>query len=657
MRKAISFILLLLVASAMFNSDVSAITVGNADFEEPAVGVGDYTYTLYPWVGVQGGAYPPWISHNYYGDEPAPQSQVAVPEGGWVYQKLEATYVEGGAYVFSIDVSLSEAADGWEIFFYDADAGSYNAPLVSVKHTDPGQSDEYGWVGWDRKSVTYIATAQEDGHAIGIGFAGTGVYSLFDNAAVTVPVKAFLPEPWNGQEDVLTNASLSWWSGRDPNAPNMVDPSLTAYNLYMSNGSPTDPNLSFVDTIAVTDGQLRCTYAPPEPLGFDKTYYWRVDAVREGDANALPGDVWVFKTAEAVPVIDPATPADIFVDAGSDPELTVIAANPFTGSSDDVSYQWYKVGTPDQMLEDGAEYSGTRTAVLAIIDVQVDDEGQYYCVVTNTYGNNAMATSRSARVTVKKIVGWWKLDEASGSIASDSSGLGNTGTVAGDPVWKPAEGMDGGALDLDGTGDAIDVPGFSLTSNTVTFTAWINGWKANNWAGIVFSRRSNQACGMHFGANNTLHYTWNNNAASTYNWTEGPVIPRDEWAFVAVTIEPDRATAYVYSSEGGLQFSSNEIAHIAQTIDNLKLGWDSNDEARRFRGLLDDVRIYNYALQPLEIADVILEVKPDASMCLGNPPLDLSGPDGQPDCIVNIFDLAVVAAEWMRCNAIPDCDY
>ena len=33
------------------------------------------------------------------------------------------------------------------------------------------------------------------------------------------------------------------------------------------------------------------------------------------------------------------------------------------------------------------------------------------------------------------LVGWWKLDESSGTTAYDSSGLGNDGTLGGSPQW------------------------------------------------------------------------------------------------------------------------------------------------------------------------------------------------------------------------------
>jgi len=47
-----------------------------------------------------------------------------------------------------------------------------------------------------------------------------------------------------------------------------------------------------------------------------------------------------------------------------------------------------------------------------------------------------------------RLIGHWKLDEGAGTIASDSSGLGNDGTLGGNPQW--VAGIMGGALDLDG---------------------------------------------------------------------------------------------------------------------------------------------------------------------------------------------------------------
>jgi hypothetical protein len=51
--------------------------------------------------------------------------------------------------------------------------------------------------------------------------------------------------------------------------------------------------------------------------------------------------------------------------------------------------------------------------------------------------------------------GWWKFDEGSGSVAIDSSGLGNNGTISGATF---ADGIRNGALSFDGTNDSVTVP-------------------------------------------------------------------------------------------------------------------------------------------------------------------------------------------------------
>ena len=44
------------------------------------------------------------------------------------------------------------------------------------------------------------------------------------------------------------------------------------------------------------------------------------------------------------------------------------------------------------------------------------------------------------------LVGYWRLDESSGTIAADMAGGDNDGTLSGDVEWRPSEGRAGGAL-------------------------------------------------------------------------------------------------------------------------------------------------------------------------------------------------------------------
>jgi len=181
------------------------------------------------------------------------------------------------------------------------------------------------------------------------------------------------------------------------------------------------------------------------------------------------------------------------------------------------------------------------------------------------------------------LVAWWSFDEGTGTIATDTSPNGNDGTLEGGVSW--VAGRFGNALELDGTSGYVSIPDFELTTDTITFVTWVNGWKANDWAPLISSRAVN-ACEMNFGDNDTLHYTWNGDDAATWSWTGGPVIPQDSWAMLAVTLDPDQAVAYVYTDEGGLVQTTNAIAHIEQTVGALQIGYSY--DPRYVRGILDE---------------------------------------------------------------------
>ncbi|HUV65206.1 MAG TPA: LamG domain-containing protein, partial [Sedimentisphaerales bacterium] len=194
------------------------------------------------------------------------------------------------------------------------------------------------------------------------------------------------------------------------------------------------------------------------------------------------------------------------------------------------------------------------------------------------------------------LVGLWRFDEGSGTTTVDSSGHGNDAILVAGATW--ATGRFGGGIKLDGTSGYVSIPDFELTTDTITFAIWLNGWKAANWAPLISSREFT-ACEMNFGDNNTLHYTWNNDSYLTYNWTGGPIIPQDTWTMLAVTIDPTGATAYVYTDADGLKQATNEIAHYEQTVGALQIGYSYG--TRYVRGIVDEAAVFSRALTKEEI--------------------------------------------------------
>ncbi len=103
----------------------------------------------------------------------------------------------------------------------------------------------------------------------------------------TVPSKkAYRPSPPDGAEFVDQNTQLSWMAGYG----------AKLHTVYFGD------NFEDVNTAAGGPSQADTRYAP-DPLDFDKTYYWRVD---EFDAvNTYKGNVWSFKTMPVITVTDP----------------------------------------------------------------------------------------------------------------------------------------------------------------------------------------------------------------------------------------------------------------------------------------------------------------------------------------------------------------
>jgi len=93
------------------------------------------------------------------------------------------------------------------------------------------------------------------------------------------------PVPADGAESIDLNVELSWKAGLG----------VMFHAIYFGD--------NFDDVKNATGGtkQITTTYAPPRPLEYAKTYYWRVDEYR-GARGSEPykGDIWSFTTLGAV---------------------------------------------------------------------------------------------------------------------------------------------------------------------------------------------------------------------------------------------------------------------------------------------------------------------------------------------------------------------
>ena len=283
------------------------------------------------------------------------------------------------------------------------------------------------------------------------------------------------------------------------------------------------------------------------------------------------------------------------------------------------------VANPDGAFTIGARSDGPTTFPYNGV---ADEVALYSTALTASTiaANYAAATTNAAgyaaQIGLLNPVAYWRLNEAFGPVIAVNHGTRGT---SGNGTYTPnsfAIGTPGLALGVAGpqppsnpgfasTNKAVQIdngwvaaPALNMNTNTVTITAWIQRIGDNaNFDGLVMTTRANSepVSGIHFGpeAGNELRYSWND-AGNTYNFASGLFVPEGVWTFVALVVEPAKATLYMGAAGACLQSSVNTVAAAnAAFAQGLFIGRDST--ARIYSGNIDDVAIYNRSLSPEEM--------------------------------------------------------
>jgi hypothetical protein len=194
--------------------------------------------------------------------------------------------------------------------------------------------------------------------------------------------------------------------------------------------------------------------------------------------------------------------------------------------------------------------------------------------------------------TKAELVGWWRFDEGSGTVANDSSGNGNDGTFNGDPQW--AAGMFGGALEFNGTDDYVEVPDNESLHLWERFTlaAWIYQVESSS-SRIIDKIGAGTANGPHLDTHpgTTLRSCSGTCVSTAADYT------LEEWHHVAVTFDEGDVKLYI---DGSIEGEGSAPSPLAGNSLSLRIGADSDGQSL-FHGLIDDVRVYNRALTEAEI--------------------------------------------------------
>lgn len=204
-----------------------------------------------------------------------------------------------------------------------------------------------------------------------------------------------------------------------------------------------------------------------------------------------------------------------------------------------------------------------------------------------------------------RLLAYWKLDETSGIVAKDSAG-DHDGQLN-EPDW--VTGQVGGAADFNGSGDVISVPHADTLSLQAefTFSAWfrLDAVLASGSYRILSKESLGQNDNYFLSLQDGALYLGIDGEFFSPPYSFFPGV----WYHVAATFDDDADEVRIYV-DGVEELSVSTSARLAPNTDPLYLGSNWQGGTKGFRGPLDEIRIYNYALAAEEINGLMTATNP-----------------------------------------------
>jgi len=231
------------------------------------------------------------------------------------------------------------------------------------------------------------------------------------------------------------------------------------------------------------------------------------------------------------------------------------------------------------------------------------------------------------------LVAHWRLDGS----ADDPVG-GNHGTVHGNPIWTI--GQVDGALYFDGVGDYVDCGNDSSLNliNDFSISIWFN---LNDAGQALLICKGNVPAYQSGGAytilcvptNGILAFYLRGSSDTEYGYATTSV-PLNEWTHIVGTFSDGNINIY----KNGAFAADGDLGTPAIHTNNGLLGIGAEgDGGLPFKGIIDDVRIYERVLSEVEVGEIAILGHTDPNCA------DLVG-DGN----VNLFDFNLLARNWLE---------
>ena len=198
-------------------------------------------------------------------------------------------------------------------------------------------------------------------------------------------------------------------------------------------------------------------------------------------------------------------------------------------------------------------------------------------------------------------IGYWSFNEGEGGSIHDETSnlnhgtlnLGTGGNTVTSTAWQAsADCQKGKCMDFDGTDDSVNCGDVSTSDwESLTVSTWIY-WdgNTNNGYGVFLYKGASDDMGSH-ALNSSGKLLVQNGNGNFFSDNDGD-ISSNEWAYYTYIYNQEEAKEYIYIN-GVQKGEQSRTGDISQNSSSLEIVRDDN---YTYSGLLDEVKMWNYAL-------------------------------------------------------------
>lgn len=479
-------------------------------------------------------------------------------------------------------------------------------------------------VGWNNSSATVSKVTDSKGNTY---IAAVGPTTISGVASQTIYYAKNIAGASAGSNAVTVTFSgaaaypdvrILEYSGADPSNPVDVVSTSTGSSASSTSAGVTTTyandllfgaNMVQTETTAAGSGFIkRMITSPDADIAEDRL----VTATGSYSASATlsPGSPWIMQmvafraggSSGGGDTTPPTVPSSLTATAAASGQINLA----WTASTDNVGVTGYDIqrcaGSGCANFEQVANVSST-TTTYSDTGLASATSYSYRVQATDAAGNLSLFSSTATATTgaltgTPGLVAAYDFNAASGTTVSDASGNGNTGTIV-NATWT-ASGKYGGALSFNGTNAQVvinDAASLHLAAG-VTLEAWVNPSTApSGWQDIIYKPLDNyflEASSTNANEPGTGALLASSAEPLAYGSAQ---LTAGTWTHLAMTYDGTTLKIYV---NGTLATSTTQSGTMTTSTNALQIGGDTT-YGQYFKGLIDEVRIYNTALTQAQI--------------------------------------------------------